>query len=163
MDPPPLANFSLVATLSSSTYEWIDNSLALNGPMKAHYYITAKIIPVLGPGLDSDASNIVTFNVGLFKESAKLLNSVQEFNLGQNYPNPFNPSTTIKFSVAANSLVSMIVYDILGNEKAVLVNELKEPGIYTVNFNASNFPSGIYFYTLRANEYTSSRKMLLLK
>ena len=85
------------------------------------------------------------------------------FSLNQNYPNPFNPSTTIKFSVAANSLVSLIVYDILGNEKAVLVNELKEPGIYTVNFDASNFSSGIYFYTLMANEYTSSRKMLLLK
>jgi len=86
-----------------------------------------------------------------------------EFDLMQNYPNPFNPSTTIKFSVAANSLVSLKVYDILGNEKAILVDELKEPGNYSVNFDASDLSSGIYFYTLRAKEYTHSRKMLLLK
>jgi len=93
----------------------------------------------------------------------KPLNNLNNFDLMQNYPNPFNPSTTINYSVAANSLVSLKVYDILGNEKAVLVDELKEAGIYSVNFDASNLPSGIYFYTLKANEYTSSRKMLLIK
>ena len=93
----------------------------------------------------------------------KPLNNLNNFNLMQNHPNPFNPSTIINYSVATNSLVSLIVYDIIGNEKAVLVDELKEPGIYTIKFDASNFPSGVYFYTLRANEYTSSQKMLLLK
>ncbi len=81
----------------------------------------------------------------------------------QNYPNPFNPSTTIKFSVASNSLVSLIVYDILGNEKAVLVDELKEAGIYSVNFDASNLPSGIYFYELKAESFRQTKKMLLVK
>ena len=93
----------------------------------------------------------------------KPLNNLNNFNLMQNYPNPFNPSTTINYSVAANSLVSLIVYDILGNEKAVLVDELKEAGIYSVNFDASTFASGIYFYQLKAGEISLSRKMILLK
>ena len=162
-NPPPLANFSLVATLSSSTYEWIDNSFALNGPMKAHYYIKAKIIPVLGPGFDSDASNIVTFSVGFYKESSKLLHSVQEFNLGQNYPNPFNPATIIQFSIKNKSFASLKVYDILGNEVAVLIENFLEAGNHSIDFDASDLPSGIYMYQLQAEGTILTKKMILLR
>ncbi len=162
-NPPPLANFSLVATLSSSTYEWIDNSFALNGPMKAHYYIKAKIIPVLGPGFDSDASNIVTFSVCLYKESSKLLHSVQEFNLGQNYPNPFNPATIIQFSIKNKSFASLKIYDILGNEVAVLIENLLEAGFHSIEFNASDLPSGIYMYRLQTDEISLTKKMIILR
>lgn len=162
-NPPPLANFSLVATLSSSTYEWIDNSLALNGPMKAHYYIKAKIIPALGPGFDSDASNIVTFSVGFYKESSKLLHSVQEFNLGQNYPNPFNPTTIIQFSIKNKSFASLKIYDILGNEVAVLIENLLEAGFHSIEFNASDLPSGIYMYRLQTDEISLTKKMIILR
>ncbi len=86
-----------------------------------------------------------------------------DFNLSQNYPNPFNPSTTISYSIPKQTHVSLKVYDVLGKEVAELVNEEMSTGSYKVDFDAANLSSGIYFYTLRANEYYSSRKMLLIK
>jgi hypothetical protein len=92
-----------------------------------------------------------------------------EFALLQNYPNPFNPSTKIKFTVPVTlsgvegSLVTLKVYDVLGNEIATLVNEEKPAGGYSIDFNASNFPSGIYFYQLKAGNFIQTRKMILLR
>lgn len=85
------------------------------------------------------------------------------FQLNQNYPNPFNPSTVISWQLAVNSKVSLIVYDVLGNEVAVLVNEEKPAGNYKTDFKGNNLASGIYFYTLRAGSFVQSRKMILLK
>ena len=93
------------------------------------------------------------------------------FALFQNYPNPFNPSTTIKFSIPsvetlhATSLqkVTLKIYDILGREIATLLDEEKSPGTYEIKFNASNIPSGIYFYKLQAGSFISIRKMIVLK
>jgi subtilisin-like proprotein convertase family protein len=86
------------------------------------------------------------------------------YSLSQNYPNPFNPSTQIKFSVPKTSNVTMKVYDVLGKEVAVLVNnELKQAGFYTVEFNASNLASGIYFYRINAGDYSAVKKMVLVK
>jgi hypothetical protein len=86
-----------------------------------------------------------------------------EYNLYQNYPNPFNPTTTIKYSVKEAGMVTLKVYDILGKEITTLVNEIKSPGEYTVTFNASSLPSGIYFYTMQAGGFKASNKLLLLK
>lgn len=89
-----------------------------------------------------------------------------QFYLENNFPNPFNPATTIEFSVPAsseNNLVSLKIYDVLGNEVANLVNEQKSPGNYKVNFNAKNLSSGIYFYILRFNNSSITKKMVLLK
>jgi len=86
-----------------------------------------------------------------------------EFSLKQNYPNPFNPSTTINYSIKKNGLVILIVYDILGKEVAALVNENQEAANYSVNFNASNLPSGIYFYRLKSGGFSSTKKLILLK
>lgn len=87
----------------------------------------------------------------------------RDFSLSQNYPNPFNPSTTIKYSVVENAKVSLKVYDILGKEVATLINETQAPGTYEFDFNASNLASGMYIYTLRAGDFVSSKKMMLLK
>jgi len=86
-----------------------------------------------------------------------------EYSLSQNYPNPFNPTTTIDYSIQWNGLVTLIVYDLLGTKVASLVNENKEAGKYSVTFNASNIPSGIYFYTLTSGNFTSTKKLILLK
>jgi hypothetical protein len=85
------------------------------------------------------------------------------FNLEQNYPNPFNPSTTINYTLAERSAITLKVYDVLGNEVASLVNTTQEAGKYNVKFDASKLSSGLYIYTLNAGNYTSSRKMMLLK
>jgi photosystem II stability/assembly factor-like uncharacterized protein len=93
----------------------------------------------------------------------KLNNLPQKYILHQNYPNPFNPVTSIKYVVGSFQFVSIKVYDVLGNEIATLVNEEKLAGEYEVEFNATNLPSGIYFYQLKAGDYTETRKMVLLK
>jgi len=85
------------------------------------------------------------------------------FNLEQNYPNPFNPSTTINFSVEAHSNVSLKIFDILGKEISVLINEQKAPGIYSVNFDAQDLAGGVYFYQLKSGNKIQTKKMLLIK
>ncbi len=86
-----------------------------------------------------------------------------KFALSQNYPNPFNPSTKINFDVPSDGLVSLKIFDMSGKEVASLVNEVKTAGYYTLQFNAANLPSGVYLYTLSANNFTSTKKMTLLK
>jgi len=85
------------------------------------------------------------------------------FALEQNYPNPFNPTTNFRFRIADFGLVSLKVYDVFGREIAVLVNEVKQPGIYNVVWDASGFSSGVYFYRLNAGNFTDVKKMLLLR
>jgi hypothetical protein len=86
-----------------------------------------------------------------------------KYSLQQNYPNPFNPSTVISFQLAVSNFVSLKVYDVLGNVVATLVNEKQNEGTYSVDWNASSFPSGIYFYTLNAGEFAETKRMMLLK
>lgn len=87
----------------------------------------------------------------------------QEFSLSQNYPNPFNPSTKISFSLPSSTNVSLKVFNTLGQEVSELVNENLQPGKYSVDFDASKLSSGVYFYTLRANDFVQSKKMILMK
>ncbi len=87
----------------------------------------------------------------------------KNFGLSQNYPNPFNPTTRIEYRVPSISYVVLTVYDVLGREVAVLVNEEKSAGNYSVVFNANNLPSGIYFYRLQAGNFTETKKMILVK
>lgn len=85
------------------------------------------------------------------------------FELYQNYPNPFNSTTKIKYELPIRSKVSSTVYDILGKKVKVLENEVKNPGIYEVEFDASNLPSGVYFYKLDAGNFSIVKKMVLIK
>ena len=84
------------------------------------------------------------------------------FKLFQNYPNPFNPSTKISFSIPSSGLISVKVYDILGNEVAILLSEEKSAGNYEVSFNATSLSSGTYFYQLNVGTYSETKKMILL-
>jgi len=81
----------------------------------------------------------------------------------QNYPNPFNPTTRIKYSIPQSSNVVIKVFDVLGNEIAVLVNDERPIGTHTIDFNSTNIPSGIYFYRIEANNFSQTKKMILLK
>lgn len=85
------------------------------------------------------------------------------FNLEQNYPNPFNPSTTIRFTLPKDALVSLKVYNVLGQEVATLLNKEMKAGSYNVDFNASNLSSGVYFYRIETSGFNVTKKMLLLK
>ena len=98
--------------------------------------------------------------VGIQQISAEV---PSEYSLSQNYPNPFNPKTVISFQLAVNSFASLKVYDLLGREVATLVNEQLSPGTYEVDWDGSNFSSGIYYYTLQTEGYSETRKMVVMK
>jgi photosystem II stability/assembly factor-like uncharacterized protein len=89
--------------------------------------------------------------------------TVESYLLFQNFPNPFNPATTIYYNLPAAEHVKLSVYDILGREVAELINENQQSGKHNAVWNASSFPSGVYFYKLSAGEYSKTRKMVLLK
>ena len=88
---------------------------------------------------------------------------LEEFTLLQNYPNPFNPSTNIRFSIPQAQFVTLNVYNILGEKVATLVNREMTTGVHHINFNAKGLSSGVYIYSIRAGEFISTKKMILLK
>jgi hypothetical protein len=85
------------------------------------------------------------------------------FLLEQNYPNPFNPTTVIKYQLPANNFVTLKVYDIFGRELQTLVHERKNAGTHTVTFNAAGLPSGVYFCRMLTDDFSQTRRLLLLK
>ncbi|MEW6655017.1 MAG: T9SS type A sorting domain-containing protein, partial [Bacteroidota bacterium] len=87
----------------------------------------------------------------------------QEYSLKQNYPNPFNPATKISYSLPKASHVTLIVYDMLGREVKVLVNENKPSGNYEIDFHASGITSGSYIYRMIAGNYQATRKLIVVK
>ena len=86
-----------------------------------------------------------------------------QFELSQNYPNPFNPSTTINFSIPQSSVVTLKVFNTLGQEVNTLINQNMESGVHSISFDASELNSGIYFYRLEAGQFSEVRKMTLIK
>lgn len=164
----PIA-YSLIATIdafdkSGPVTSYMDTSITIDtsGDLAVYYKITA----VDTSSYESVRSNYdwVPFDL----DKSNVGNGGKEifplaYSLSANYPNPFNPVTTIDYSIKFNGLVSLKVYDILGNEVATLVNENKSAGFYSVNFNASDLSSGIYIYTIKSGNFTDSKKLILLK
>lgn len=134
-------------TTEPKSYSFTDN-IEVNGTEQIFYRL--KQVDYNGTFEYSDAVSVV-------------LDIPTEFALGQNYPNPFNPSTKIKYSVPQNGLVSIIVYDLTGQVVASVVNEVKEPGNYEIDFNATGLSSGVYFYKMTANNFSQVKKMGILK
>lgn len=86
-----------------------------------------------------------------------------EYSLSQNYPNPFNPFTKIKYELPKSSIVKLVVYDNLGRKIKVLVNKFQNAGFYELDVNAMDFPSGVYYYRIQADEFSATKKFILLK
>ncbi|MCH8170586.1 MAG: T9SS type A sorting domain-containing protein [Bacteroidetes bacterium] len=87
----------------------------------------------------------------------------KSFKLEQNYPNPFNPTTTISYLIPKASFVTLTIYDVLGKEVKTLVNKFQSVGKYNVTFNASNLSSGVYIYSIKAGNFSVSKKLVLMK
>jgi len=132
-------------TTNRNVYSYLDKSVR-----SGVYYYRLKQIDFDG---SFEYLNIIAVDMG----------TPQEFLLEQNYPNPFNPNTVIKFHVPVAGLVSLKLYDVLGNEMKTLVDEQKTSGVYSVELDASQLTSGIYFYKLTSGTFNSTRKMILLK
>ena len=130
-----------------------------NGPADIYYNKRNRILVV--PNFNSNSVEFI--QIVSNSENDVQGSSVPGFHLYQNYPNPFNPSTTIVYSISQRILVSLKVYDVLGNEVAELVNEEKPAGKYKVNFESKFLPSGVYISELCAGNFFQSNKMILLK
>jgi len=105
-----------------------------------------------------------TSNGGLtFVDEVEIQLIPKYLNLYQNYPNPFNPITKIKFDIPTSSAVTLKIYDVIGKEVETLINEYKVQGIYEIEFDGSEYASGIYFYKLTSGKFTSVKKLILLK
>ncbi len=130
--------------------------LSLDAPDAQYYWY----------GFSSTAPQVQAMNwFGARVVSVKKVDNLtpEVFELSQNYPNPFNPSTVIRFSLPQRSDVTLKVFDVLGREVATLLSEVKDAGAYEVNFDASQLASGIYVYQLKAGNFVSSKKMMLMK
>jgi hypothetical protein len=118
---------------------------------------------------DSDYLYAGMVDNGIWRLPLAELTGIQEniitpiFDLFQNYPNPFNPNTTISYSIPVASNIKLVLYNALGQTVKVLVNGYKQAGNYSVNFNASDLPSGIYFYRLEEGQFSQVKKMILIK
>jgi subtilisin family serine protease len=130
---------------SPKLYSFIDGNVVA----RKYYYRLKQI--------DNDGSftysKVIEIDVGL----------PAKYELSQNFPNPFNPTTTIKYSLPKNEIVKLIVYNILGEEISILVNEVKAAGNYEVEFNGSGIASGVYIYRMTAGSFTNVKKFILLK
>jgi hypothetical protein len=102
---------------------------------------------------------------GCYGSITEIKNNEQpaKYNLYQNYPNPFNPVTQIRYEIPKQELVSLKVFDLLGREVATLVNEVKQAGIYTYDFNGSDLSSGVYYYKIKAGDFSDVKRMILIK
>jgi hypothetical protein len=181
-----LGNFSGTVTYSAAvtnppgtgtiTFNWvpgniktlngIPDSLTLNSVVSAGVPFASYNIRVTanengGPRTHFRDYTLVVANVTGVSTQQNVANI---YSLRQNFPNPFNPTTSIDYSVAKQSVVSLKIFDVLGREVAVLINnEVKQAGSYNAEFNASNLPSGVYYYQIKAGDFTDTKKMILTK
>ena len=165
---------NVVGTFDNVTYnkfnvqEYANPSYLIdcNGIEAGDYYL--RLFSTVNEDVEFSISEIQRDNVTLEKQNIILRNfkgeiSPIDYMLEQNYPNPFNPSTTIRYQLPQDGMVTLKVYDLLGSEVATLVNEQKTSGRYEVNFDASRLASGVYIYKITSGSYVSSKKMLLVK
>lgn len=131
------------------------NPFTLTAPGPGNYTINAGYAGPLR--WDSASVSISVTDIG--DNSTNLVS----YRLYDNYPNPFNPSTSIKYSLPEANFTTLKIFDALGNEVAVLVDELKSAGTYQVEFNAATLSSGIYYYTIQAGSFNETKKMILMK
>jgi hypothetical protein len=161
-----------------NNYPYDQRILGNIGPFNLEYNKPVEVIVAYVVGKGDSHLNSITVAKSHSAAAAELYNSnfnknaspgadrvtpITTNELGNNYPNPFNPLTKISYKIENAGHVTIKIYDVLGKEVALLVNQQKEPGIYSVEFNGSHLASGIYFYELRVNQFRQIKKMLLVR
>jgi len=149
----PQTVYSFLDSLKTATVTFIDNNVE-QGPI---YYYRIKAYTKF---TQSDYSNELSLEMTSVAEDKKI---PTVYSLAQNYPNPFNPTTKIKFGLPESAFTRLMIYDLSGREVATLVNSELVAGYHEIEFNASNLSSGIYFYRITASNFTSVKKLILLK
>ena len=153
-------NYKFIAEVSSDTNNFIDKYPDSVNVITNKYIYRIKAANRYSRSVYSYFPEVI-WNVTSVNKAKN--NLPTEYALVQNYPNPFNPSTTIEYAIPERSNVTIKVFDILGREVAILVNEEKKAGNYKIDFNASNLTSGIYFYKIEAGKFKETKKLILLK
>jgi uncharacterized protein (TIGR02145 family) len=149
--------------LGGYTYFWISTNYDATGAIYEYLYYNDSVIAF--QGIDKAEG----FSVRCLKDISTGINDLSNnilpnsVDLFQNFPNPFNPNTVISYSLPSASNIKLIIYNTLGQTIKILENGYKNAGNYSVNFNAADLPSGIYFYKLEAGQFTQIKKMMVLK
>lgn len=154
------ANAHFVVKWDAANSSWLNLSVGLSADQYALAIMGSDLYTGGFSRIWKYSCRVNTTSIGEEKTNDEL---PQKFQLSQNFPNPFNPTSTIRYNIASAGFVKISVYDILGREVRVLVNEEKNPGHYEILFDARELSSGVYFYTIRTRDYTQSKKMILLK
>lgn len=161
-DSVPEGVWTELGRFKTSTSGWLRKGFvaptsSVNGRFAIRYCIVNGVHNSDYAGID--ALNIVGL-VGITNHNSE---TPKEFNLSQNYPDPFNPSTNISYSIPKAGNVKIEVFDILGTEVTVIVNEFKQAGNYVLKFDASKLSSGMYFYKMTSGTFADTKKMILVK
>lgn len=175
-------NFNMISKIKTNGLDWSDH-----GSFYVYGYDAILLIEYLGRYIQNyhwhtNHDKLIFFNLPYFHNLTKIAigaltylafdavisdvegnTQVNDFSLSQNFPNPFNPGTTIKYHIPELCLVTINIYDVLGNEIATLVNEEKPVGSYTVHFDSNGLPSGTYFYQIKAGSFIETKKIVLLR
>jgi hypothetical protein len=158
---------SLIATINSSSggnpvTTWTDEAVTVGSGTSRFYYKISAVDNTSKESVQSDTSSI-NYNPALQKTKSNSTSIITDFKLEQNYPNPFNPSTQISFSILQPCFTQLKIYDVFGKEITTLVNGFLEEGTHSYQFDGKNLASGVYFYTLKAGNYTATKKMIMTK
>ena len=148
----PQTNFTVLDTLKGGN-EYVDK----NAEQTQTYTYRVK---AYNDSLESQYSNEASLNPTGIKEEGEM---PAMYSISQNYPNPFNPTTAIKFALPKSAVTKIIVYDIIGREIRTLINKELKGGYYEISFDASNLPSGVYFYRIQSGDFIQTKKMILMK
>jgi hypothetical protein len=169
----PVTQVGWVETISSDV-----RNLLSTGPFKLKQNEPVDMIAAYVVGRGTDALNSITVTreivEGVIEEyennfprltykSGLPTNPIESYELYQNYPNPFNPTTTIRYAIPQDGIVTIKIFDVLGQQVATLKNEFQKANRYEVQFNSKGLASGVYIYKLQVNDYAESKKMMLLK
>ncbi len=149
MRNPANSDFATIEYSKTGTQEWV--ARYSNG------FGYPNVIEPEQTGVKLNSENITGSEINLDKQIPA------EFELSQNYPNPFNPTTKINYAIPKDATVEVRVFDILGKEVSTLLNEFKQAGNYSIEFDGANFKSGVYFYKFNSGNYTAVKKMMLVK
>jgi hypothetical protein len=163
-----MAMMTGLCAAQSSRVSWSSFAMGYNGPVAGNTIVRSAVGQnFAGLARHSDTQVLSGFLAGIPVGTVVSVDDDDDvplrYQLAQNYPNPFNPTTTIRFEIPAEVHVALKVYNVLGQEVLVVVDEVKQPGRYDVRVEASALASGPYFYRLRAGDFVETRKFVLLR
>jgi hypothetical protein len=166
-----MMTFILFNSVHTQNYK-LDNYVLSNGGVAISNGKYKAAVTIGQSSIGNISNDLYESNIGFWYQYSITITDLKEkwmleipkqFELYQNFPNPFNPATKIRYSIAKEGLVTLKIYNVIGEEVVTLVKEERSAGVYEINFNAASLPSGVYFYQVKAGDFIQTKKMILLK